>query len=66
MTWFWGAGAWWAWTSTGWQICFSVGPVAMASFGQLACPPPRLDLSDEALAAFIDATSNDAELWGRS
>jgi hypothetical protein len=61
VTWFWGV--WWAWTPTGWQVCFSAGPVAMAFFARLIEPAPRLDLSDEALDKFVSDALNDSGLW---
>jgi hypothetical protein len=61
VTWFWGV--WWGWTPTGWQVCFSAGPVAMAFFAQLTQPAPRLDPFDEALDKFVSDALNDSELW---
>ena len=36
MTW----GVWWAWTPTGWQICFGLGQVTLALIAQLPDPEP--------------------------
>jgi hypothetical protein len=62
--WFWGP-----WVA-GYHIlgaaCFGLGQAGLAALAQMIAPPPRPDLSDEALAEFITAALDDTKLWERS
>lgn len=64
MIWFWGP--WVAGYSTFGLACLAAGQAGLAAFAQMVTPPPRLDLSDEALAEFITAALDDTKLWERS